>query len=343
MKVIRAVVVSATLSTGLMMAVSSFAETAAEVTAKVESYKSSIESKKEALDTVENRLLAYVAKREDATAQLQDAREDYAEAKLKLEEANSLPAEEGARARDLAQRRIELGERGVQSRERRLERVEEKYQELLSEQKKLEADIKWLTSQIGPLSQQAATLKQQELRAAELKKAQPKPTPAPTPIVKATPPPVATPEPEPVETVEAESENPDTTVSTADITPEPQTGERAQPVNEDDLSPRQRYARTEMRKLNEKTKGADKSEHRRYSELVLEIDRDDLIELEYLGNDQFFSEITLSEGKHTLTINLRKFVVKIPKSADGDTFVVIYDTTDLSNARFVFFNKKLLD
>jgi len=325
---------------------SALAETAAEINAKVDSYKNSLIAKQAALETINNRLLAYEAKNDDAVAQLAKAKEDLTEATATLEEANQVKSEDGPGKRDLAQRRYELAERGVQSREKRLDRVINKNKELNQEKDALQSEIKWVNTQITTLSKQAEQTLLEEKKFAELQRAKakkPAPTAVPTPVKIAAPAPP--PAPEAVETIESVEGDAvaETAASAVKATPPPTSTAAAQPVNEKDLTPRQRYARNEMRKLNTLTKDADKREHRRYTELLMEVDREDPVELEYLGNEQFFTEIALSKGKHKLTINLRKFVVKIPDSADGDTFVVIYDTTDLSNARFVFFNKKLLD
>lgn len=312
------------------------AETSADVRTKIESHKSSITKKNEALDTISNRLEAYQAKKNDATSQLVKAKADVLEAQRELDKAKQLTGDTAERKQDLAQRRYELAERGVQSREKRLERLMGKYNELSAEEDKVTAEIDWLSSQIDPLTKKASLLAEQEKAAAALAvaaKAAPKPTPKPTPI----PTPKPTPSPEPVETVETPAS--DVAVETpamAKAAPEPE-------ASPEDLTPRQRYARKEMRKLNEMTKGADKTEQRHYTEVLMEIDRKDAVELEYLGNNQFYGEVDLSKGKHTLTVNLRKFIVKIPDSADGDTFVVIYDTSDQEKARIVFFNKNLLD
>lgn len=319
------------LCTLILAPIYTYAETSNEVRTKIENYKSSIAKKSEALDTIKNRLDAYEAKKNDATSQRVKAKADVMESKRELDRTKQLTGDSAANKKDLAQRRYELAERGLQSREKRLDRIMGKYKELSAEDEKITADISWLKSQIDPLTKKAAALVKQEKTAAKAiiaAKAAPKPTPTPTP----KPRPTATPTQEPVETVETPAS--DVAVETPPV-PDPKAAV--------DLTPRQRYARSEMRKLNEKTKGADKSEQRHYTEVLMEIDRGESVELEYLGNNQFYSEVELSKGKHTLHVNLRKFNVRIPDLADGDTFVVIYDASDEEKARVVFFNKNLLD
>ncbi|WP_075184617.1 hypothetical protein [Teredinibacter haidensis] len=314
------------------------AETSSELTTKVERYQASISNKGAALETVENRLLAYEAKKDDAASQLDAAKVDLREAQSNLTQAKIDTSEDSARKQDMAQRRLELAERAVQSREKRLERVMRKFEELSAEKEKLENDISWLKDEIPSLTSRAKTLSTRERQPA----AAPQPIKIASPLPAATPrpAPIATPEPPPV-VVESEDTPIAKTIQTAVVAAAPvKTGNNAA---SQDLTPRQLYAREEMHKLNELTKTADKREHRRYNELLMEIDRNEVVELEYMGNEQFYTETQLTQGKHKLTINLRKFSVTIPEKANGDTYVVIYDTTNIRNARFVIFNKKLLD
>jgi len=320
----------------------SFAETSAGVTAQIQKSQSLLAKKREALDTVENRLKSYEVKKSDAMSQLIRAKADLAEAKRELDRASKETGENSEHKQDLAQRMYELSERGLQSRERRQERILENFRELTAEKEQLNTDITKLTSTIATLRKRVKLLENQEkaARIAAESKPDATPTPAPKAVVKATPVPTPTPEPEPIEIV---SEDEGVTTETAAMATDKETAQKEDSVTEESLSPRQRYARLQMRKLNELTLNADKSENRRYTELLMEVDRDQVIELEYLGNDQFYAEVKLQKGKHKLLIRLRKFVVTIPNSADNDTFVVIYDARDKGDEHFVFFNKKLLN
>ncbi|SMF09089.1 hypothetical protein SAMN02745866_00672 [Alteromonadaceae bacterium Bs31] len=351
MKLLRVAALAFSICISPLVSPGAFAQSSSDVSAKAENYKLSISTKKEALQTLENRLLAYDVKKEDATKQLAVAKEDLKNVQADLELANQDTSDDGPRKREMAKTRLELAERGVQNREKRLDRVSRKHAELITERDKTKADINWLNRQINSLDKQAQAIRVEEDRFANMQAAA-----SPEPVKIAAPPLVAKPtEPavvkdvakQPATAMPAAASTENAAEASGANTQAPQLPatsiHAAKPVNEKDLTPRQRYARSEMQKLNELTKNADKTQHRRYSELLMDINYKRAVELEYLGNEQFYTEVDLVAGKHKLVIDSRKFMVKVPESADGDTYVVIYDTTDSRNERFVFFNKRLLD
>ncbi len=350
MNCLRAAALIVSICLSPFICTDAFAQSAAELSQKTTTYQQSIASKKEALVTVENRLLAYDVKREDAKNQLVEAKEDLLVAQSELETAKQISSDDGPRKLEMSQRRLELAERGVQNREKRLDRLNRKHSELIAEKGKLEADIAWIDKQIVSLNKTAEAQRAEEEKFAAMQAAA-----TPEPVITTPEPVISTPAPRPpavtptsgegIESAEALDKG--TIAETVDSKPaedkvETDQADKATPVEKANLTPHQRYARNEIKKLNERTRNADKSEHRRYSELLLDIDYKHAVELEYLGNEQFFAEVELSKGKHTLIIDMRKFIVKVPDGADGDTFVVIYDTTDMKKPRFVFFNKQFL-
>lgn len=104
-------------------------------------------------------------------------------------------------------------------------------------------------------------------------------------------------------------------------------------------TPMQQQARRAMNRLFEKTKGADKAESHVSLELVLSESPISTVDLEYLGNEQFYTEVQINKGKHTLRINRKKFNIAVPQTEGGDVFVIIYDNKKVQIAAF---NKKLL-
>ena len=337
--------------------------------ARLERIKTSLAAKQESLATLENRLLAYVVKQDDATTKLAKAERELAESKAALEAAQGDTSETGLRQLSLAEKRLELDERGVLNRGKRLDRINRKTAELEAEAADLQAEIAWAEGQLGgkkivaapqpkpkptpkPTPRPTAVATPKPTLAPTLVptavKAKPIATPVPTIIPTVAPKPTLKPTPAPV-AIEDEIETIEQEVEEA-IAKRPKLvapiAPTAAPLAEEIervLTPRERYARRQMKRLNDMTRDADKGEHRRYDELLMRIDRDDDIELEYLGNEQFYAEVEMTKGRHKLTINLSRYVVNIPKAADGDTFVVIYDTTDLTEPKFMFFNKNLLD
>ncbi|WP_188150601.1 hypothetical protein [Teredinibacter waterburyi] len=341
--------------------------------ARLERIKTSLAAKQEALATLENRLLSYVAKQEDATTKLAKAEQELAESRATLEAAKGDASEAGLRQLSLAEKRLELDERGVLNRGKRLDRINRKTAELEAEAADLQAEIAWAEGQLGG----------KKVAAAPKPKSKPTPRPTPRPAAVAAPKPTLAPTLAPTLIPTVAKTNPVTAPAPTikpTTTPKPALKPTPRPVAVEDeietieqevdeaiakrpklvapiaptaapladeiervLTPRERYARRQMKRLNDLTKDADKGEHRRYDELLMRVDRDDEIELEYLGNEQFYGEVKMTKGRHKLTINLSRYVVNIPKAADGDTFVVIYDTTDLSEPKFIFFNKNLLD
>ncbi|WP_019604562.1 hypothetical protein [Teredinibacter turnerae] len=327
----------------LLFAQISVAQTGAQ--AELDKLQARVASVKDSLETIDSRLEYYEVKKPDAETQLAEAQLSYQEAESLLAEAKASKEADAARAIDLANRRIELAERGLKSREGRLERTITKIVELGDEKKQLLAELSTLERQIAEKKERIAIIKEQKARAAVAAQAAPAPTPVPKPKPTPRPKPTPTPTPEPVaiEVVEEVAEAEATPEAEAESAPVPAPVAAA----EDDaslknLSPQARYARAQMKTLNRLLKEESKRRNQRYDELTVKVDRDDEIDLEHLGNEQYYAELSLGAGEHALTIKLRKYKVRIPAEQDGDMFVLIYDARDHRKPRFAFFNKGLL-
>lgn len=309
-------------------------QSSTQIQSSISETRDLIRSKKSALDTVLNRLSSYQFKNEDAKNRLKEVRDDLIEAENELAAAQANTSNDAPRLQEMAQRRLELAQHNVESHQARLERVNRKSEELQREADQLGTDIQRAEKQLTRLTTQLRDQMAQEKEQAEEERQR----------LQAA---IARAEKEAEEAkLLAEQEAEAAASSSNPAAPQAQLASTSnaaiQKPSPAPLTPLQRYARREMQILNQRIKDADKNEDRHFLELIMEVDREDVVELEYLGNNQFYSEIPLSKGKHKITINLRRFIATVPDEADGDTFVVIYDATDKENGRFVIFNKNLL-
>ncbi|WP_018015604.1 hypothetical protein [Teredinibacter turnerae] len=320
----------------------SVAQTGAQ--AELDKLQARVASVKDSLETIDSRLEYYEVKKPEAESQLAEAQLAYQEAETLLAEAKASKEADAARAIDLANRRIELAERGLKSREGRLERTITKIVELGEEKKQLVAELGALERQIAEKKERVEIVQEQKARAAVAAQAAPAPTPVPKPKPTPRPKPTPTPTPEPVaiEVVEEVAEATPEAKAEPTPAPAPVAAVEADDASLQNLSPQARYAHAQMKTLNRLLKEESKRRNQRYDELTVQVDRDDEVDLEHLGNEQYYAELSLGAGEHALTIKLRKYKVRIPAEQDGDMFVLIYDARDHRKPRFAFFNKGLL-
>lgn len=328
-----AISISLCLLTGLFSCIT-LAETRAQAVAELEKLEAIKANKRDALETVRSRLDYYETKKPDAQTQLAEAQVTMAEAQSGLEEAEASKEADAERSIDLAKRRLELAVRGLQSREGRLERTIEKITELSAEEEQLDTELETVLKQIAEQKERIDILKEQESRPKVAAS-----TPAPTPVP--TPRPTAAPEPAPIK-VEEEKAPEVAAAAKPAPTEAPRPAAAQDSVQLKDMSPQQRYAHVEMKKLNDLIKAANKKKRPRYDELMLDIDRNEEMELEFLGEEQYYGEFPLAAGAHKLTINLKQYKIHIPDEQDGATFVLIYDARNHRSPNLVFFNKALL-
>ncbi|WP_185236440.1 hypothetical protein [Teredinibacter franksiae] len=304
------------------------AETSSELRAKADRYRAAIPNKVSALETIQTRIKAYEQKKVEAQAQLDQARKDLIEAQTNMTIAKADTSDEAERLQSIGERRLELAERTLKSREKRSERAVIKHTELTAEQQKLQDEMKWMEGQIPELLTKADNQETAEIRNAKQKKEAQLAALAPPPPV-STPSPTAEPTPEPIELASADGQSFILPASASNA--------------EGASNARQQYARGEMKKLLELTRNADRTNKPRRDDPVLNVDGEEIEELEYLGAKQYYTEVPLAAGRYKVAIGARKFVATIPASADGNIFVVIFDTADTRTGRVAFFNKKHLE
>lgn len=368
MTVFRAAFVRLSIALCLLFPVQLLAESAAEIQSKITQSETDLSSKKSALETVLNRLSSYQFKIQDAKERLESVRKDLREAETNLINADADTSKEGPRLRDIAARRLELAKHNVESHEARLDRVARKSDELQAEADQLGSEIERTETNLTKLTEKlrntiaadkaAAQAEQARLREAieraraeqhsaqeeakqeaqrlaqEAEAKRMAKQQADEELKQQDNARLAT--QQAIETKAAVKLDGDSSPASAG------TEQTSDQTSETALTPLQRYARNEMSKLNNRIKNSNKSEERHFLELLMEVDRDQVFELEYLGNNQFYTELKLDKGKHKLTINLRRFIATVPDEADGDTFVVIYDASNRDDGRFIIFNKNLL-
>lgn len=318
-----------------------------EIREQINQHEGTLERKKTALTTLKTRLASYKHKIQDAQRRLDDAVMGLKEAKANVAEADSNTSEDGPRLRDLAARRLELAQHSLESQTARYERVTRKSEELKEEAEELAAGIAKLEQLIARQSAELKSAVAAQQRAAELDRqkalqaqaeaqeraARQRAEEAKREAEQARARELAEAAEAQAASQQSESET-EKGQASSDL-----SSHAAQPER---LTPQQRYAREQMKQLNERVKGGDPSEERHFLELLMEINKDRVVELEHLGNNQFYTEVPLEKGKHTININLRKFVATVPEDADGDTFVMIYDASKSKDGRFIIFNKDLL-
>ena len=311
----------------------STAITAATLEAQLQKQAALLATKKASLETLESRLSSYEESKVEARDRLDKALADVVEAKVQLANAGSNQDTEGATQRELAQRSLALAEQGLESRQSRLNRIDKNFEKI---QRSIIEHRDFITRQqatISSLKQQLANQAAQKSHHKQVAAFTPKPD-----VEKVTVEPVAPVGP----TVgKADIEVTTSAALAADIArlPAPAAG----PVAPVPLSQEQKDARAEMRRLHDLTKGADKKLSGRYQELELIVDRKDNIDFEYWGAGQYYAEFPLSAGKRRLQIKRRAFSVSISEANDGDTYVLIYDTSPRGEPRVAFFNQTLLE
>ncbi|MDN3641000.1 hypothetical protein QWY82_19530 [Simiduia curdlanivorans] len=300
---------------------------AATLEVQLQKQSALLETKQASLETLESRLSSYEESKVEARDRLDKALADVVEARIQLANAGNSQDTEGATQRELAQRSLALAEQGLDGRQSRLNRIDknlDKIQRSIIEQREFITRQKsTIASLKQQLANQAAQMRYQKKVAALAAKRDTVEAP-----VEAT-------------TGKADIEVTTSEALAADIArlPAPAAG----PVAPAPLSKEQKDARAEMRRLHELTKGADKKLSGRYQELELVVDRKENIDFEYWGKGQYYAEFALSAGQRRLQIKRRAFSVSIADANDGDTYVLIYDTSPKGEPRVAFFNQNLLE
>lgn len=330
MSYLRATIIRALIGTLLIIGSHVSAETIGELNAKLDNYNGNLEKSISTLNILNSRLLSYESKLANAKEKAAESEENLSSAQKRLNQPVDEKNPEAKRIQEQHQKRLKLAEHGLQATRSRLQRVLRKKEELQKEAETSKTTIHWLNKKIEFFTTELASQKKQEneFRQAKDKADKERIANRLAEIDKAK--------------MEAA-----TLSSTSSTLPPPviQESTEQKPViaqSKTKMTPKQRFAQKEMDRLYKNTNNSDKSEKRHYLELLLEIDRKEVVELEYLGNNHFYTEIKLNKGKHKLSINLRQFIAKVPESEDGDTYVVIYDATNKRDSRFVIFNKNLL-
>lgn len=324
------------LSFALFGHCAAFADARSDLVATLNKTQVKLENRKTASDTLESRLNGYKERQKEAEEKLISAQNDLATARADLIEAGNSKADGAENQQELAQKKVALAENGLESRRSRLNSISDNYQGILQEmaenQKQiasLELTVASLTTQLSktPIAAKKIAPPPEKIAVAAAPKQTPKHVPVKQPVLAPAPMAIA-----PTRVISTPVAAVSTNTETASTAEEPR-----------ELSARAQYARAQMTELNQKTKGADSESYRQYTELTAKVDRSDLTELEFLGNGQYYGELKLDGGNHRIQIRSRNFQVKVPADETGNTFVVLYDTTDRNKPRFVFFNKTLID
>ncbi len=350
MKALQTAVVRIWVALFLVLPTVAMAQTANEIQAKVTHHKSALKSNSAKLETTLNRLKSYQFKIQDAQQRLAQVKKELVEAEQNLAQADLDKSDEGKRLRDIAARRLELAHHNVEAHQARLERVVRKSEELQASADKLGTEIEWSEKQLIKLADTLKLTTAAEKAAAELEKRRLEEALARAKAEEEKARQEAAREAKRLEEETArlrEAERQQQLSAEQAVTADSQAKPPLVPplTTLDDaanLTPLQLYARREIIGLNQRIHNSDKSTPQHFLKLLMEIDDERVLELEYLGNNQFYSELPLSKGKHKIIINLRRFVATVPDEADGDTFIVIFDASNPDDGRFVIFNKYLL-
>ena len=310
-----------------------FGQAHAETVAQSKSVLAGLEDRlfqqAESLKTIEGRIRSYSKKIIRAESDLASAKAELSAANKEVIKAYSDKSQDNTRMQDNAARNHELAEKTLHLRQKRLDRAQRKLEELQQERNRLQLDTDDLQKKITEQTERVLVL-------TTLASSQPAKASASPKLLKAKPDAPKRPAPEP-----APPETPSLPVAikTVDDAPVKPT---ATPKPE--LSSQQRYARTQMKIMNDLIADApeDESPPRAYKDLELKLGKE-VVEFEYLGNRQFYTEVMLSHGSHKIKIADRRYNITIPETEKPGLFVVIYNVLEPNKPSFIIFSKAMLD
>jgi len=309
-----------------------YASTPEKLSAKIANHREHLQKNKNDLVTISARLDSYRQKETDAIKKVKEAEEYLANAKKQFEDSYKDPTADTILLREQYQKRKILAQTGLLAKEARLERIERKILELGTAEKQKRGAITWLESQLVILNQsmRRAINNKTDQQITSTSSPNPRKEEKVTTIIPAK-------GAAPLSRAETHRE-----IRQSVFTQTNNVVSHSEELEAINLSPMQKYAYQQMNTLRQRIKGADRTDKRGSLELVLEVDNQHVIELEYLGNDQFYTEVELLSGKHTLAINLRKYVATVPGSDKQSTYVVIYDGSNPKDGKLIIFDKKLI-
>ncbi|WP_444930552.1 hypothetical protein ACJJIF_01865 [Microbulbifer sp. SSSA002] len=289
----------------------------------------SLENRSVGLEDVENELLSYEYKLEQAQKSLDELRLEYEASRQELNQATraheSSSNSDSERRLKKAKHAFAMAERGVDSRSRRLDFIRENYQQLqqkLVEEKQAVADTKLKISvQQDRISRMVedmlAKAEASERRAALARAAAATEKPKP-PVVRAQ---VEPPKPkEPVKKPVKE----EVVVKRA--------------IDPDLLD----YVREEKQRLDTLLADKEGNDRQTFRSLELRPVGGERIPFEFLGENQYRLVTTVESGRETYRINTWKFRRTIPAEDDGVRYVFIFDARRLSRPRLVMYPEYVL-
>lgn len=332
--------------TALLLSTTPFAQADAvsQVQDKLDRYYQSYENRTSQLEDIENQLFGYQNKLaraqtdlETATQELEAAQKKQASAKIALVGDSS---QENARALKLADHALSMAERGVRTRTKRYERAQNNHAELLAEQNRLESQI---VADKSRIKQQEARLVETTQRAEQEAKAllvaAEKAKQSAEKRIQAE-----QDQKQRLAVIKAEQARLAEQVKTEapqKIQVEHVTKEEKAELSELDKEAL-RYAQKEVARL-ENLLSDGKSGRPTFKRLVLGGNKIESKAFEFLGQNQYRVETTVTNGRQIFQIGKHKFRRTIPAADSGEAYVFIFDAKRPSRPRLVMYKKALLE
>ncbi|WP_444935525.1 hypothetical protein ACJJIW_14345 [Microbulbifer sp. JMSA004] len=285
----------------------------------------SLENRSVVLEDIENELLSYEYKLEQAQKSLDELRLEYEASRQELNQANraheSSSNSDTERRLKKAKHAFAMAERGVDSRSRRLDFIKENHQQLqqkLVEEKQAVVDAK---AKISAQQDKISAMVEDMLAKAEASERR-------AAMAKAA---AVTEKPKPPK-IRAQVEPP----------------KREEPAKEEVTIKREidgellEYVKRETARLNDLLADEEGNDRKTFNNLEMRPIGGERVPFEFLGENQYRLVTTVESGRQTYKINTWKFRRTIPAEDDGARYVFIFDARRLSRPRLVMYPEYVL-
>ncbi|WP_444894332.1 hypothetical protein ACJJIE_08810 [Microbulbifer sp. TRSA001] len=285
----------------------------------------SLENRSVVLEDIENELLSYEYKLEQAQKSLDELRLEYEASRQELNQANraheSSSNSDTERRLKKAKHAFAMAERGVDSRSRRLDFIKENHQQLqqkLVEEKRAVVDAK---AKISAQQDKISAMVEDMLAKAEASERR-------AAMAKAA---AVTEKPKPPK-IRAQVEPP----------------KREEPAKEEVTIKREidgellEYVKRETARLNDLLADEEGNDRKTFNNLEMRPIGGERVPFEFLGENQYRLVTTVESGRQTYKINTWKFRRTIPAEDDGARYVFIFDARRLSRPRLVMYPEYVL-